>query len=133
MIMPAIRHAPLAFALACAALGLPYAPGMFGEKPLAGLLILLLIGIMPLALWCGRRLARSVGGQRIADIGVSLLSLGGIGAHVAVLTSNEPLAALALLLFVVPAQVVGTAIMLAGVKWWDRREAAASARSGSGH
>jgi hypothetical protein len=114
-------RAALVLALFHGTLGLPYAPGMLSDKILGAVLILLLIALMPLGWLLATRMARLRLAQGIAAGGVAALSLLGLAGHATVFASAEPLAALVLILYVVPAQIIGSAAMFAALAWANRR------------
>lgn len=93
--------------------GLVYLPSLGGGKPLGDALFVLVCVLMPVAWILGRRLATTPRAAAVLAWGIGLLSLLGLVAHLGVFTSGEPLGALALIVFLLPAQILGLVMIFA--------------------
>lgn len=103
-------------------------PGLFyllawGMGSLAGFVTaLLLAGLMPSGFWLGNKIARTSQAITTVTAFIVALSLVGIALHVIVAASNEPLGALALIVYLLPAQLAGLALMTITIVICNRKE-----------
>ena len=111
----------LAFAILSAIPGLFYLVA-WGLGSVAGFLTALpLAGLMPAGFWLGLRMAKTPRAVTIAAAFIVGLSAVGLALHIIVAMSNEPLGALALIVYLLPVQLAGLGLMAIMVAIANRR------------